>query len=245
MSALKVKADLDGRICVLTVTGDLDCLSVTGFLTHAARVVDERTERFVLDLGGVTFLDAAGARALGTATHVPPSGCPVIIRSLSAWARRVLGLMNLIDLDLRQEPWNLAAQAIPCHSPERALPRPAHCQLGNLFGSGLPHGLTCVSGCPRVTVKPCSSPWCSSSFCHHHPGQTLTVVALALPGPSLSPRPRRRQKKTALGQGRGVSPRGRREDPAASAQDAGWWKNRGGEPIDAGHGTAAPRIYDR
>jgi len=104
MSALKVKADLDGRICVLTVTGDLDCLSVTGFLTHAARVVDERTERFVLDLGGVTFLDAAGARALGTATHFPPSGCPVIIRSLSAWARRVLGLMNLIDLDLRQEP---------------------------------------------------------------------------------------------------------------------------------------------
>jgi anti-anti-sigma factor len=104
MSALKVKADLDGRICVLTVTGDLDCLSVTGFLTHAARVADERAERFVLDLGGVTFLDAAGARALATATHFPPSSCPVIIRSLSAWARRVLDLMNLMDLDLRQEP---------------------------------------------------------------------------------------------------------------------------------------------
>src|SRR5262249_50094487 len=38
--------------------------------------------------------------------------------------------------------------------------------------------------------------------------------------------------------GCGVPPRACREDPAASAQDAGWWKNRGGEPIDAGSGAA-------
>jgi anti-anti-sigma factor len=100
-SALKVKATHDGRICVLTVTGDLDCLAVARFLTRAARVVDERTERFVLDLGGLTFLDAAGARGLALAAHFPPSSCPVIIRSLSTWARRVLDVM---DLDLRQEP---------------------------------------------------------------------------------------------------------------------------------------------
>lgn len=89
---------------MLTVTGALDCLSVTGFLIHAARVVDERTERFVLDLGGLTFLDVAGARGLALAAHFPPSSCPVIIRSLSAWARRVLDLMDLMDLGLRQEP---------------------------------------------------------------------------------------------------------------------------------------------
>ena len=67
----------------------------------AARAVDERTERFVLDLGGLTFLDAAGARALALAAQFPPGSCPVIIRSLSARARRVLDLM---DLDLGQEP---------------------------------------------------------------------------------------------------------------------------------------------
>jgi anti-anti-sigma factor len=132
MSALKVNATHDGRICVLTVTGDLDCLSVAGFLTHAARVVDERIERFVLDLGGVTFLDAAGARALAMATHFPPSGCPVIIRSLSAWARRVLDLMDLINLDLRQEPGTgpehhdtpvrQGTSDPASHSPECALP---------------------------------------------------------------------------------------------------------------------------
>ena len=110
------------------MTGDLDCLAVAGFLIHAARVVDDRTERFVLDLGGLTFLDAAGARGLEMAAHFPPSSCPVIIRSLSAWARRVLDVM---DLDLRQEPGTGPehhdmpcgeAQAIPSHSPECALP---------------------------------------------------------------------------------------------------------------------------
>jgi anti-anti-sigma factor len=100
-SALTVKTALDGRVCVLTVTGDLDCLSVTQFLMLAARAVDKRTERLVLDLGGLTFLDAAGARALAMAAQYPPSSCPVIIRSLSARARRVLDLM---DLDLGQEP---------------------------------------------------------------------------------------------------------------------------------------------
>jgi anti-anti-sigma regulatory factor len=83
------------------VTGDLDCLSATEFLMLAARAVDKQTERFVLDLGGLTFLDAAGARALAMAAQFPPSSCPVIIWSLSARACRVLDLM---DLDLGQGP---------------------------------------------------------------------------------------------------------------------------------------------
>ena len=32
------------------------------------------------------------------------------------------------------------------------------CQLGNLFGSGIPPGLTCGSRCPRVTVRGRSAP---------------------------------------------------------------------------------------
>ena len=67
---------------------------------HAAQIVDERTERFVLDLAGLTFLDCSGARALAALTNLLPSGCPVIIRSLSPAARRILDLLNL---DLRQE----------------------------------------------------------------------------------------------------------------------------------------------
>ena len=54
-----------------------------------ALAVDARTEHFVPDLSGLTFLDAAGARALTMATHFPPSGCTVCICSLSSRARRV------------------------------------------------------------------------------------------------------------------------------------------------------------
>jgi anti-anti-sigma factor len=101
VNSLTVKVVRDGRICVLTLSGDLDLLAVPGFLMHAAQVIDEPTERFVLDLAGLTFLDCAGARALAAVTDLLPSGCPVIIRSLSPAARRILDLLNL---DARQEP---------------------------------------------------------------------------------------------------------------------------------------------
>lgn len=101
LNSLAIKVARDGRICVLTLSGDLDILAVPGFLMHAAQVVDERTERFVLDLAGLTFLDCSGARTLAALTDLLPSGCPVIIRSLSPAARRIL---DLLDLDLRQAP---------------------------------------------------------------------------------------------------------------------------------------------
>lgn len=101
VNSLTIKVVRDGRICVLTLSGDLDILALPGFLMHAAPVADERTERFVLDLGGLTFLDCAGARALAAVTKLLPSGCPVIIRSLSPAARRILDLLNM---DLGQEP---------------------------------------------------------------------------------------------------------------------------------------------
>ncbi len=87
---LTVKAIRDGAVCTLILVGDLDLLTAGEFLQHAARVLDERIERFVLDLAGVTFLDCAGIRALAIATCFAPGGCPVIIRSLSPPARRII-----------------------------------------------------------------------------------------------------------------------------------------------------------
>jgi anti-anti-sigma factor len=101
VNPLTIKVVRDGQICVLILSGDLDLLAVPGFLMHAAQVIDEPAERFVLDLAGLTFLDCAGARTLAGVTNLLPSGCPVIIRSLSPAARRILDLLNL---DLRQEP---------------------------------------------------------------------------------------------------------------------------------------------
>jgi anti-anti-sigma factor len=95
--ALTIKIVRDGLVCVLILGGDLD-LSETGeFLEQAALALDNRTERLVLDLAGMTFLDCAGVRALAMAASFAPSGCPVIIRSASPMARRIL---ELLDLDL-------------------------------------------------------------------------------------------------------------------------------------------------
>ena len=96
--ALTVKAVRDGPVCALILTGDLDLTVTSGFLAQAALAVDDRAERLVLDLAGVTFLDCAGVRALAVAASFAPGGCPVIIRSLSPRARRIF---ELLDLDLQ------------------------------------------------------------------------------------------------------------------------------------------------
>ena len=96
---LTVKAIRDGAVCTLILAGDLDLLTAGEFLQHAARVLDDRTERFVLDLAGVTFLDCAGIRALAIATCFAPGDCPVIIRSLSPPARRIITLLGTDDIE--------------------------------------------------------------------------------------------------------------------------------------------------
>ena len=99
--ALTVSTVRDGPVGTLILSGNLDFTETGGFLEQAAPAVDNRTERLVLDLAGVTFLDCAGVRALATAAGFAPDGCPVIIRSLSPIARRTLELLNL-DLNIRQ-----------------------------------------------------------------------------------------------------------------------------------------------
>ena len=95
---LTIKTVRDGPVCTLILDGDLDYSETGGFLAQAALAVDDRTERLVLDLAGVTFLDCAGVRALTMAANFAPGGCPVIIRSLSPRARRIFELLE-VDLE--------------------------------------------------------------------------------------------------------------------------------------------------
>jgi anti-anti-sigma factor len=101
MHPLTVRAVRDGPVCALILSGDLDLSETSGFLGQAALAVDNRIERLVLDLAGVTFLDCAGVRALAMAASFAPSGCPVIIRSLSPAARRILELLDLDAASIR------------------------------------------------------------------------------------------------------------------------------------------------
>ena len=100
--ALTVKAVRDGPACALILSGDLDLTGTGVFLGQAALAVDNRTERLVLDLAGVTFLDCAGVRALAMAASFAPSGSPVIIRSVSPTARRIFELLDLDVANSRQ-----------------------------------------------------------------------------------------------------------------------------------------------
>lgn len=96
---LTVRTVRDGAVCTLILAGVLDLLAAAGFLQHAARVLDDRIERLVLVLAGVTFLDCAGVRALAIATCFAPDGCPVIIRSLSPPARRIITVLGTDDIE--------------------------------------------------------------------------------------------------------------------------------------------------
>ena len=118
--ALTIKTSRDGPVCTLTLSGDLDFSQADGFLQQAAQAVDGRTERLVLDLAGVRFLDCAGVRALALATRFVPRGCPVVVRSLSPVARRILELVGLdlehpAELSPGQQPpagqWHAAVSA--------------------------------------------------------------------------------------------------------------------------------------
>jgi anti-anti-sigma factor len=115
--ALTISTVRDGLICTLILNGNLDLTETGGFLVQAALAVDNRTERLVLDLAGVTFLDCAGVRALATAASFAPGGCPIIIRSLSPIARRTLELLDLDLENIRQGgPAPRAARRIWAHS---------------------------------------------------------------------------------------------------------------------------------
>jgi anti-anti-sigma factor len=102
--ALTIQIVHDGRICALTLSGALDLTTAAGFLEHVARALDDCTERFVLDMAGLAFLDCAGARALVLAAYAAPSGCPVIVRSISPLAARLIDLLNLDLWHQWQEP---------------------------------------------------------------------------------------------------------------------------------------------
>src|ERR1700742_3701368 len=96
---LTVRTVRDGTVCTLILRGALDLLAAGEFLQQAARVLDDRIERLVLDLAGGTFLDCAGGRAPAIATCLAPGGCPVIIRALTPSARRIITMLGIDEME--------------------------------------------------------------------------------------------------------------------------------------------------
>jgi len=128
---VSVRVAYAGRVCVLSVSGELDLICADSFAERARRLVDGQAERLVLDLSGLIFADCAGARRLADVTGMVPDDCPVIVRSARPVVLRVLELMGLdlesarsrADRGRPQRPGADRPRAAPGHGSGAGVPR--------------------------------------------------------------------------------------------------------------------------
>jgi anti-anti-sigma factor len=78
---LQVETCWDGVVATVTVSGELDCTTAPDLTRRLLEVAAGHPERFVLDLGGLVFVDVASARALDSTYKALEAQCPVILRA--------------------------------------------------------------------------------------------------------------------------------------------------------------------
>jgi anti-anti-sigma factor len=84
-SPLQTDVSWDGVVATVAVTGELDIATARALRHRLLEVASAHPERLVLDLGGLVFVDAAGARALAGTHRVLEARCPVIVRRPPTW----------------------------------------------------------------------------------------------------------------------------------------------------------------
>jgi anti-anti-sigma factor len=82
-------------LCVVRVTGDLDTTMADTFADHADEAVRALPGPVRVDLWGVTFIDAHGARALAAVLQAWAADRQVAIRSCPPHVSRVMELLGL------------------------------------------------------------------------------------------------------------------------------------------------------
>jgi anti-anti-sigma factor len=96
-SALQVDVSRDGVVATVTVTGELKITTATSLTRRLLEVGAAHPGRLVLDLSGLVFIDAAGARALDQAHMLLQAERPVILRTPRPSARKFLELAGRIE----------------------------------------------------------------------------------------------------------------------------------------------------
>jgi anti-anti-sigma factor len=91
---LNVAIRQQGRICVLSVSGELD-IATAPILAGQAAALHGLAGRLIVDLSGLEFMDGQGARALAAVTSAVPPGCPVLVRGLTRRFRKVFDILAL------------------------------------------------------------------------------------------------------------------------------------------------------
>jgi anti-anti-sigma factor len=95
---LQIQADRSNGMCLLRITGELDSALTGTFAAHAEAVAGTIPGPVTVDLSGLTFIDAAGARAL-TLVIGTLSGRLAAVSPCTPAVRRVLELSSLPPLD--------------------------------------------------------------------------------------------------------------------------------------------------
>ena len=94
---LSVEVGWNGVVATVAVAGQLDFSTASALTTRLLEVAAAHPDRLVLDLGGVVFVDVAGARALDGTHKLLEAECPVVVRGdPRPSARTVCGLTGLL-----------------------------------------------------------------------------------------------------------------------------------------------------
>lgn len=88
----------DGSVATLTVSGELDLTTAPDLREHLLNVAALHPERLVLDLGGLVFVDVAGARTLDRAYRALAKGCEISLHRPRPSARKLFGFSGLMDV---------------------------------------------------------------------------------------------------------------------------------------------------
>lgn len=91
----RIHVEISDGLRVLRVSGALDLTVAEEFGKRADRAIQAVPGPVVLDLSGLTFIDARGARTLAAVTHALPGGRRVAVRGCVPEVRFVFDLLGL------------------------------------------------------------------------------------------------------------------------------------------------------
>jgi anti-sigma B factor antagonist len=89
---LTVTLRREGRVCVVSVSGELD-IATAPVLAGQATVLPGGIERLIVDLSGLEFIDCRGVQVLAGVTQAAPPGCPVVVRGATGRVSKVLDIL--------------------------------------------------------------------------------------------------------------------------------------------------------
>jgi anti-anti-sigma factor len=81
--------------CVLLIAGELDAVAADTFAERVDAAVRRLPGPVLVDLSGLTFIDAQGARALDAVMRTLPAGRPASVRACPRRVRRILDILGL------------------------------------------------------------------------------------------------------------------------------------------------------